>query len=354
MTRPMAAPLGALAQAGPDGLDAMGREIAEGPDAIAATLAAFEALRPQIATLLDQAPRIVLVGTGASLAVIRITAPIWRRRASQGVSLLGRQATEVALGDLDGVKIEATDLVIAISQSGASPETLAAARLARDAGTSVLALTAHADSALASTATLSVPLASGEESGAATKSALASLAAVLAIAGSLPTDAEHAGSLRAQLVETATWAEAVEAAEKLAAARHTWMLGFGAEDGIAAAASLLWHEKVIRPATAATPSEFRHGLVEAVAPQDVVLLVIPPAGDTRVARYLDRLRGELRTLGVAVLELQATASEPGPAALELLFRAQHLARATALAAGTYREGFAILRRVVKPADDLLG
>jgi glutamine---fructose-6-phosphate transaminase (isomerizing) len=245
-------------------------------------------------------------------------------------------------------------VVVAISQSGSSPETLAAARLACAAGAPVLALTARPDSALASSATLSVPLASGEETGAATKSALASLAAVLAIAGCLRTDAAFVRGLRSDLVATTTWTQALEAAEMLAAARHTWMVGFGAEEGIAAAAGLLWHEKVIRPATAATPSEFRHGLIEAVAPQDVVLLIFPLDSGERTAGYLDRLRGELRTLRVAVLELRATAPEPGPAALELLFRVQHLARATALAAGTYREEFAILRHVVKPADDLIG
>jgi len=332
-----------------DGPDAMGREILQGPDAVEATLAAVEALRPQIATLIGEAERIVLIGTGASLAVIRIAAPIWRHTARHGASPLVRQSTEIALGDLDGAGIEATDVVVAISQSGSSPETVAAARLARDAGASVLALTAHPDSALASGATLRVPLASGEETGAATKSALASLAAVLAIAGCLRTEAAFVRGLSEDLVARAIWSEALEAAELLAGARHTWMLGFGADEGIAAAASLLWHEKVIRPATAATPSEFRHGLIEAVAPQDVVLLI-----SGRTATYLDRLRGELRTLGVAVLELRATAAEPGPAAIELLFRVQHLARATALAAGTYREEFAILRRVVKPADDLLG
>jgi hypothetical protein len=85
-----------------------------------------------------------------------------------------------------------------------------------------------------------------------------------------------------------------------------------------------------------------------------VLLLSPVDAGGMSGGYVGRLRGELRTLGVAVLELRATAPAPGPAALELLFRVQHLARATALAAGTYREQFAILRRVVKPADDLFG
>ena len=93
----------------------MGREILQGPDAVEATLAAVEALRPQIATLIGEAERIMLIGTGASLAVIRIAAPIWRHTARHGASPLVRQSTEIALGDLDGAGIEATDVVVAIS-----------------------------------------------------------------------------------------------------------------------------------------------------------------------------------------------------------------------------------------------
>jgi fructoselysine-6-P-deglycase FrlB-like protein len=133
------------------------------------------------------------------------------------------------------------------------------------------------------------------------------------------------------------------------------MLGFGTAEGLAAAAALLWHEKVIRPATAATPSEFSHGLIEAVDSTDLVVLVtaLDPLTQS-AASYLDRLRAELRELHVETIELRAAATDPGLAALEVLFRLQYLARATALATGTYREEFAILRRVVKPADDLPG
>src|SRR5207302_2694459 len=288
--------------------------------------------------MLAGAARIVLIGTGASLAVARIAAPIWRRGG--GRNIVVRQATETALGDLDGWVLERTDLVVAISQSGASPETLAAARLAHAAGASVLALTAHPDSALASTATLTVPLASGAEQGAATKSALASLVAVLALSGALGGPEESAADLR-QLDGVSAWVEATGTAPRLTSARHTWFLGFGSAEGLATAAALLWHEKVIRPATGATPSEFRHGLIEAVDSRDVVVLITAASQLHEGAeRYFDRLRGELRELGVDTIELQAAAVEPGPAALELLFRLQHLARATALATGTYREEFA--------------
>jgi len=353
----MAAHLGALAEARPGGPDSMGIEIAEGPDAAIATIRAVDALQSQIAPVLGGKGRIVLVGTGASLAVARTVAPIWRRVGGQNIPVLVRQATEIALGNLDGWQLERTDVVVAISQSGASPETVAAARLAEALGASVLALTAYPDSALASAATLTVPQASGAEEGAATKSALASLAGVLAIAAAVGSADELANDLRHHLDVVSAWREATLTAPRLAGARHTWILGFGTAQGLAAAAALLWHEKVIRPATAATPSEFRHGLIEGVDSKDAVMLITAaedPLAEGGVARYLDRLRGELRELGVDTIELRAAAGEPGPAAIELLFSLQHLARATALAMGTYRDEFAILRRVVKPANDLTG
>ena len=351
----MAPSSGMLAEARPEGPDRMGVEIAAGPDAAIATIQEVKALEPELRPMLAGAARIVLVGTGASLAVARIAAPIWRRSHGWRVPVVVRQATEIALGDLDGLAVEPGDVTLAISQSGASPETLAAARLARAGGAPVLALTAHPAAPLASSATLTIPLASGAEEGAATKSALASLAALLAMARAVGGH-EATTHLRLRLPAGSAWDEAVAAAPRLATARHTWMLGFGAADGLAAAAALLWHEKVIRPATVATPSEFRHGLIETVDATDVVV-VITGVNESRTEaedRYLERLRGELRELDVDAIELEASTPGPALAALELLFRLQHVARATALAAATYREEFAILRRVVKPANDLLG
>lgn len=354
MTRPMGSPVRALADAGPDGPDSMGVEIAEGPDAAIATIRAIDELRPKIAPMLAAAARIVLVGTGASLAVARTAAPTWRQSALGDAEVLVRQATEVALGNLDGLVIGSIDVVLAISQSGASPETLAAARLARAAGASVLAVTAHPDSVLASVATVHVALASGSEQGAATKSGLASLAAILAIGGALGGTGEDA-VVRQRFDGTTAWRDAAAAAPRLAGARHVWMLGFGAAEGLAASAALLWHEKVVRPATAASPSEFRHGLIEAVGAMDAVVL-IPSVGRHAEpeAEYLDHLRAELGELRVDLVEVQASTADAALATLEQLFRLQHLARATALAGGRYREEFAILRHVVKPVSDLPG
>jgi fructoselysine-6-P-deglycase FrlB-like protein len=358
----------------PDGPDQMGREMADGPGAVERTLAEVARLRPRIAPLVASARRIVLVGTGASLAVVRAVAPLWRQ-ASPKRELLVRQSADVVLGDLDGERFRSSDLVVLISQSGTSPETLAAGRLARAAGSSIVVVTAHAEAPLASAASpapsaspaspassdgVILALGSGVEEDASTKSALASLAGLLAMADLVPSDMAGAAAVGDRLgAIVGSWATVEGVGRELATAGRVWCLGSGAGLGIAEAGALLWHEKVVHPAVAATPSEFRHGLIEAAGRADAVILVEIDEPDPRRDGYLGRLRSELGELGTLLVVIGADApiavagDTPAMRALEALLRLQQLARATALAAGTYRDGFAILRRVVRPADELL-
>lgn len=373
-------PADALASAGLDGPDAFGREMAEGPAAVAGTLAQVARLRTALDAPLRHAGRIVLVGTGASLAVVRTVAPMWRHaavtsHAAKSVRVLDivvRESSDSVLGDVDGRPFRRDDFVIAVSQSGTSPETLAAARRARSAGSAVLAVTAHPDSPLGAAASFELPIASGEEHDASTKSALATLAGLLGVARLLPDDAQGSAAADRLRAVAASWDTAVAAGRSLAAADRVWFLGFGAALGLASAGALLWHEKVVRPAVATTPSEFRHGLVEASSARDAVVLLEVDAPDARRAAYLARLRAELAALDVALVEIgpsitpsdppaaprrrvsiETMSDEPAARALETLLRVQQVARAAALAAATYRDGFAILRRVVTPADDLV-
>jgi glucosamine--fructose-6-phosphate aminotransferase (isomerizing) len=336
------------ASAHPDGPDTMGRELAEGPAAVERTLANVAAMMPELRALISQCHRLVLVGTGASLAMSRAAAPSWRRRLAQPVIV--RQSTESVLSGADGHRFQPGDLVVAISQAGTSPETLAAIRLARSSGADAIAVTAHPASPLGSEAPLVVHVASGEESGAATKSELATLAALLAVSGELECDARSRGALSSALEAlVAAWADAAGVGSNLAAAGRVWFVGFGTSLGIAEAGALLWHEKVIRPALAMTPSEFRHGPIEAAGAGDAVVLVDVDPADARRAAYLARLAEELARLGVALVEVQV---EPRGSPLAALLRVQQLARAAALSAGTYRDDFAVLRHVVGPASDL--
>lgn len=364
-----------LAALAADGPDEMGRDLSGAADVVEATLVEIGRLRPRIESLFEGGPDAVLVGTGMSLAVAQVAAPSWlavRRRAGDEPSLVVRESAAAVLGSADGRVWHAGDLVVAISKSGTSPETVAAAREATRAGCVVVALTAAVVSPLASVAALVVPTPIGVENGAGTRSAAAALAALLAIpqggaVGSAAQATEVAG-LRATL---GSWETVVPAGPRLASASRTWILGFGTGVGLAQAAGILWHEKVRRPAVALSVSEFRHGPIEAVCPGDAVIVIDADGSLPARAAYLELLRSELEKLGAFVVWISASPppgvtsirltgggaaaapGEPSPAmAVEALVRLQQMARATAHAAGTYRDGFAVLRAIVKPATDL--
>lgn len=338
----------------PDGPDSMGREICEGPAAVEATLAGLAG--GAIGRVVREAMRVVLIGTGASFAMCEAAAPFFARPRA-----IVREASSIVFDDLDGQPIKRGDVAVAVSMSGASPETRAASVLARRAGATVVAVTARADSPLAGSADHVVLTPIGEETGAATKSELTAFAALAALAGALPTEPGAVAQLRAQLAATAgDLAPMVVDAEAVVRARTCWTLGFGPAFGLARAAALLLQEKARRPAVPCTPSEFRHGPIEAAGPEDVVFLVDAGAPQSRARDlYLDRLTAELATLGIPLVVVGRTGGLPAPAGsspavtvLHALLRVQQLARVAAIAGGSYREDFLVLRTVVGAADDL--
>lgn len=361
-----------LARLRPDGPDEMGRELAEGPRAVAETLAAADRLASELRQLRRGAKRVILVGTGASVAMALAAEPWFRAAAAAtgGALVIVREASTAVLGAPDGEAFRPGDLAIVISASGTSPETLAAARLARASGARVLAITAGAASPLAAAADVVLHTPCGEEGGAATKSELAALAALAAVAGAIPTDGDTAQELRRDLERiVADPLPAVAVGRLLADVRCAWVVGFGTAAGVAQAAALLLQEKALIPAVASTPSEFRHGPIEAIAPGDAVFAVELDTPNGPRSAYLGRLATELAALGVpfgviggpgapAVVGPGAAigvVAPPGPAAaLEATLRLQQVARCAAHARGTYRDGFRILRSIVVSAGDILG
>ena len=364
-----------LADLRPDGPDEMGRELAEGPVAVEATLAVVERLRPELEEARRTASRLLFVGTGASLAMAQAAAPLFRAaEASEAAEASGRprpvavlEASSIVLAPAGEERFRPGDLAVVISQSGASPETLAAARRARAAGATVLAITADAGSPLAAAGRLVIHTPSGAEAGAATKSELAALAALTALAGALPCDRTAAAALRGSLEAlVADPAAVLPAGLALARAAHAWAVGFGSATGLARGATLLLHEKALLVTVPGTPSEFRHGPIEAAGPADAVLLVETDPPDPRRAAYLARLAGELAELRVPLVAVGRDPLPPGPLTIRVpeppaagavllhtLLRIQQLARLAAHARGTYRDGFRVLRTIVGAARDLV-
>lgn len=171
-------------------------------------------------------------------------------------------------------------LVIAISQSGRSPDIVASATAARDAGARVLALVNMADSPLADAATGVLPLLTGvERSVAATKSYIASLSAIANLVGRWADDPELAGSVtrlpavlgRALALD---WAPAIPL---LRDATSLFTVSRGPGLGIAHEMALKLKETCGLHAEAFSAAEVEHGPM-AIVRDGFPVIMLAPAG----------------------------------------------------------------------------
>ena len=152
--------------------------------------------------------------------------------------------------------------VLAISQSGRSPDLLTAAKRGAAAGARTIAMVNEEDSPLAAMADVTVPLAAGpERSVAATKSFIASLAAVLDLLAAWTKDAalEAALSILPDKLAAAWDLDWSAAVTELSAANAMYVVGRGHGLGIAQEAALKLKETCGIHAEAFSAAEVRHG-----------------------------------------------------------------------------------------------
>ena len=153
-------------------------------------------------------------------------------------------------------------LFVAISQSGKSPDLVASAEAAKEAGAMVIAFVNVEDSPLAHLADAVVPLSAGPEfSVAATKSYIATLAALVHFVAAWSGDDGLAAALRqlpSQLKDAwaQDWSGAVDV---LREATNFFVIGRGLGLGIAQEAALKFKETSGLHAEAYSAAEVRHG-----------------------------------------------------------------------------------------------
>ena len=177
-------------------------------------------------------------------------------------------------------------LTIAVSQSGETADTLAAAQLAKEKGCKVLALTNCARSSLTRMSDLLLVTGAGREVGvAATKSFQAQLAALYSLCAALayfrkkrvpsPKDLlPLCGQSIRESAAVAGWAPC------FAAARNVFFLGRGADRCAALEGSLKFKEITYLPAEGYAAGELKHG---ALALADETTPVVAIAFDERLA-----------------------------------------------------------------------
>jgi glucosamine--fructose-6-phosphate aminotransferase (isomerizing) len=235
---------------------------------------------------------------GANDAVIRDLAARLRRSPPKAVITLGRGSSdhaatfaryliETRLGvitasqppsvssvyEADAAGMDGT-LCLAISQSGRSPDILAAAEAAREAGALVVAMVNDANSPLARLADVTAPLLAGPElSVAATKSYIAALSAVVQLVAHWsegPALLKALDGLPALLDEAwaLDWSAAIA---PLKDASSLYVLGRGLGFGVAEEAALKLKETCGLHAEAFSAAEVRHGPMALVGPGFPVL-----------------------------------------------------------------------------------
>jgi len=166
-------------------------------------------------------------------------------------------------------------LCLAISQSGRSPDLLAAARAARDSGAVVVALVNDPDSPLAEISSIIVPQGAGvEKSAAATKSFITSLSAIAQMVALWSGDAAMEDALwQLPSVLAEAWQEDwSECRERLRSADHLYTVARGLHLGIAQEAAHKLKETCRIHAEAYSSAEVLHGANELVGEDFPVLL----------------------------------------------------------------------------------
>ena len=158
---------------------------------------------------------------------------------------------------------------LALSQSGKSPDLLAAVSAAKAAGAYTVALVNAEDSPLAALAHEVIPLCAGvEKSVAATKSYLAAESAILQLVGAWTEDTELNNALVAlpDLLEKAWMLDWNAAVAKLVPARDLYVIGRGLGFGLAQEAALKFKETCGLHAEAFSAAEVQHGPMALIGP----------------------------------------------------------------------------------------
>jgi len=245
----------------------MFREAAEAPAVIARQLSQNAGLMDELAARLRQAPpRAVLTcARGSSDHAATFARYLIETRLGTVTASAAPSVSSIydAAPGMEGM------LFLVISQSGRSPDLLAAAKAASAAGALVVALVNDEVSPLAAQADFTLPLRAGPEvSVAATKTYLASLSAIVQLVAAWGGDAELAGALAglpALLADawTRRWNPALE---RLLHANDLYVIGRGLGYAVAQEAALKFKETCGLHAEAFSSAEVRHGPMALVGP----------------------------------------------------------------------------------------
>lgn len=238
----------------------MAREAAEAPQAVRAFLSRnHDALASLAQDLRDNPPSVVVTcARGSSDNAATYAKYLIETLAGVPVSSSALSVSSVFGAEMQPGRV----LVLAISQSGRSPDLLAAVEAHRRAGARVVALVNDETAPLADLAQWVLPLCAGaEKSVAATKSYIASLAGVAALVAHWTDDAELGSALAGlpETLEVAASTAPFDLVAGLSAANNLFVIARGYGFAVAQEGALKLKETCALHAEAYSAAEVRHG-----------------------------------------------------------------------------------------------
>ncbi|MFI6346614.1 SIS domain-containing protein [Streptomyces sp. NPDC050560] len=271
----------------------MSREMGEQPEALRRLLDRGAApIRETARLIAERGPRFVLLtarGTSDNAALYAKYLLEIRLGLPCGLASMSTTTAYGAEPDLRDV------LMITVSQSGGSPDLVAATRSARAAGAITLAVTNNPDSPLAAVSEHHIDIMAGRERALpATKTYTASLLAlylfVEGLRGGDGTEARPLPELAAQLLDRQAEVRALASRYRFAERMVITSRGYGYPTAKEAALKLM--ETSYIPALSYSGADLLHGplaMVDNISP--VIAVVTDGRGGEALQPVLDRLRG---------------------------------------------------------------
>ena len=277
----------------------MAREALQAPQAVARAIDANRVMLRELgAQLRKRSPRVVVTcARGSSDHAATFAKYLIETRTGVITSSAAPSVSSI----YESLPAMRDAVLLAISQSGRSPDLLSAVEAAKRGGAFVIALVNAEDSPLAATADAAVPLHAGAElSVAATKSYITALTAVIQLVGEWAEDAELLAALDGApaLLERAAHLDWDAAVQALTPARNLYTVGRGLGFGIAQEAALKFKETCGLHAEAFSSAELRHGPMALVTEGFPVLAF---AQDDATRPGLEALAADLSRDGAKVL-----------------------------------------------------
>jgi glutamine---fructose-6-phosphate transaminase (isomerizing) len=301
----------------------MMQSILEQPEAMRRLLGHRPDLAPLAAAIRERRVRKVwLTGSGTSLFAAMIAARSWEH----GLLLDCEAVSALEFVEDELRRVGSRDLVVAISQSGASLTLLEAVRQARSAGALTLVVTADPAAPVPAASEFVIDCFTGEEknlgkSKGFTTTALAAVLVGAGLARSLHGEGATIIEENCDLLPDA-FTRAIgdsasvvkQAAERFARADALYVVGSGSTVPTALEGALKILEVAKMPVLAKDLEEMMHGPYNGVGPDTGIVII----ADQTVRRdRLDRFLSGTRLIGTSTLTITAPAGSEAPVASDL-------------------------------------